>query len=344
MFTQPVDIANLACQSLGVARMAAFSDNSKQAIELNALYDKIRVAELRSRVWRYATRKAALRALTSTSVLLNVTALTWAVGTTYQLGDIVFDPTANTGNGSGAAYISLLVSNTGNTPNTSPTWWAPYFGPVTGDTYSTTVSYYAGELAVSSTHLYLSTASANLNVSPGTGPWTLAKIAGSDGNIPTLFIPYPVGYFTSGATRSYFRLPWGYQRVAPQDPKIAGGTSQITAAGMQYSDWQFEGNLLLTAAATPIIFRFVADITNVADMDTLFCRAFASRLAYEACETITGSDDKKQSLAQDYDRFIAQARSVNSIEQGSTDPIEEEIMLSRLPAMSAPPPQARGRG
>ena len=59
-FSAAVDIANRACQHLGIRRIATLGDNSPGATEINACFDKLRQAELNAHVWRFACRRAAI--------------------------------------------------------------------------------------------------------------------------------------------------------------------------------------------------------------------------------------------------------------------------------------------
>ena len=80
------------------------------------------------------------------------------------------------------------------------------------------------------------------------------------------------------ATRNVYRLPANYLRKAPQDPK-AGVFSWLGAPGnRQADDWTYEGNYLMTLDGGPIVFRFIADLQNVADFDDMFCEALSCRL------------------------------------------------------------------
>src|SRR6185437_8862206 len=113
-FTSPVDIANRALQHVGASRITAFSDDSKQASETFFCYDKLRRAELRRNIWRFATRRAPLRPInlpaasvsavwlsgSTTSPVPNATsplptlfvdAPLYSGSTTYYPGNIVVD-------------------------------------------------------------------------------------------------------------------------------------------------------------------------------------------------------------------------------------------------------------
>lgn len=337
MFTNVLDICNVVAQNLGVPRVGATGENSKMWLEFQAIYDKIRQDELRSHVWRFACRKAALRAVTATTKILTFPA--YAPGTSYQRGDIVSDTTANAGISGTSLYVSLIAANVGNTPSSATKYvqtWAPYFGPYSCEGYDATHTYSTGELVWVTTNTYFSTANANINNTPSGGsPWSAAALTGVINQ--TMVIEYPISQFNSGTTRTVYQLPYGFMRVAPQDPKSAGVAHQVSGAGMQWSDYQFEGEYLLSSTAPnvatlgPLLFRFVADIADVTRMDALFARSLCARIGFELCETITQKPELKKDLGSMYDRFVAEAKQVNLIESGTSDPLDADFPLSRLP-------------
>jgi hypothetical protein len=53
-YATSVDIANKALLHLGASMIVAFTDNSKNAVTMNFLYDKCRQAELLSTVWKFS--------------------------------------------------------------------------------------------------------------------------------------------------------------------------------------------------------------------------------------------------------------------------------------------------
>lgn len=61
-----VDICNRALTKLGEARITSLTDNLEPARVLNSLFEIVRDAELRSRVWRFAISRASLAALVAT--------------------------------------------------------------------------------------------------------------------------------------------------------------------------------------------------------------------------------------------------------------------------------------
>lgn len=139
MFRTAVDIANRALQHCGVPRInvtLGFSEPSERAAETSFVYGKLKQAELRRNVWRFATRRACLRPIDTNTMLLQPTL--WESSATYFQGSIVADQ-------SGMLWQSKVANNEGNEPQGSYTW-EPYFGPLTVSLYDSTESYFAGEL------------------------------------------------------------------------------------------------------------------------------------------------------------------------------------------------------
>lgn len=425
-FQVPVDIANRACQHCGVQRISptqGFNENSVQASEFGFNYDKLRRAELRRNVWAFATRKVALRPITTTTMFLAPSM--WSATTTYTQGAIVSDA-------AGYLWQSIAQDNLNNTPGNASAWEA-YCGPLTADAYDTTgtTGYYAGELVyetpgdgtykvylsltnnnsldpstatawsatvqymkdqvveVSST-FYVSLIDFNLNQNPATAPalWAsgttygaAARVGASDGliytsiaggnlgNDPTLTtgfwtntgvlnpwttvnpfgqagdtwllvdialqdmsITYPIGSGPSfqSVSRNIFRLPANYLRRAPADPK-AGSSSFLGApTGVMYTDWLYEGDFIISRQPFPIILRFVADITQVTAMDDMFCEGLAATLALNTINRLTQATGKKADIANDYRRIMGEARIVNGIETGPTEPEEDLYITCRI--------------
>jgi len=126
------DIANRACQRAGgelIAAGALLTEDSQSAKQIRACYDTLRRAELRRNVWRFSIRTTAIRPLDTNSKFITFAA--YVAGTTYAINDII------TGD-DGQIYFSLIASNTGQTPSTSPTKWQLYFGPDVATEFVTT--------------------------------------------------------------------------------------------------------------------------------------------------------------------------------------------------------------
>jgi hypothetical protein len=95
-----------------------------------------------------------------------------------------------------------------------------------------------------------------------------------------------------------------------------------------YSDilgvpFQLEGRKILTDLSAPLKIRYLQRITDTNLHDPSFNNVLATRLAMEACEDITQSNTKKESLRGDYRDAIAAARSADALEN-PPQPIAED--------------------
>ena len=315
--TTQTNIANRALQHCGAGRIAAgafLTEDSKNASELRECYDLNRRYELRRNVWRFSTRKTALRPLDSTSK--PVTFGTWASGTTYVLNDVVVAS-------DGQIYISKTAGNLANNPVSGNfDKWDIYFGPVIATEHDEDTSYYAGELVYVGATLYISLVSGNEETPPSAGYWMTMTTAPTLGAVSSFIYPIGSGPLGGSDAKRVYRLPNGYMRDAPQDPKAGSFSYLGTPSNRVYRDWEFESDYLLTQDTGVILFRFVADVRDPNAMDPMFVEGFACRLALSVCEALTQSDSKLSNIASMYNKFMGEARTVNAIELG---PVEQPL-------------------
>lgn len=317
-FTTPLDIADRAIQHIGGRRLQRSSITTlaewASATDLGAsetyfAYDKVRQAELRRNVWKFSKRRCALRTVSSTTHLL--TFGTWGNATAYTAGDVVADTNGN-------PWIALRAS-TGVSPSAIafPSW-EEYCGPRTIDAYNSALTYYVGELVTSSSVQYISIVNGNVGNSPSSSPSQWLPLT-TQGTATTLYVPTPVPYTQSaGSGYGLFYLPARFLRLAAQDPKIAGVSNQAMTAGQQWSDFDIEDQFLITSVASPLVLRFAADIELLPYMDPLFCEGLAARLGKEIAIRLEPS--KEGSCMEAYSLSINEARMINAIELGNTDP------------------------
>lgn len=305
-YQTPEDIANRALQHCRADTIATFSDQSQGAVETKFVYDKVREAELRRRVWKFAVRRSILRSLDITSMLWTPPA--YAAGTTYAAGNIV-----TYGND---WWQSKVGSNVAHTPDAGA-YWARYFGPDTLEAYAAGTTYHAGDLAKTGGVVYLCLTEGTIADIPPSANWLAVN-----GTTLVLDILYPIstGPRTDQQTNNVFRLPRGFLRRAPTDPK--GGMRQVvgTPVGPGVEDWQIEGDYIISADPGPLMIRFVANITDVPDFDPMFCEALAARIATEIAPRV--ADDKYLNVAisnaaRHYRSEISEAGIINGIETGS---------------------------
>lgn len=95
------------------------------------------------------------------------------------------------------------------------------------------------------------------------------------------------------------------------------------------TDWKIEGLYILSADASPLEIRYVADIDDPNYYDALFAEAMSTKLALETCEEITQSTSKKAGLQKDYDECIAEAKREGAIEKAAQDFPEDEWLSAR---------------
>src|ERR1700693_6206670 len=88
-FMLPIDIINRALQIARQPRISDLAEHSEQALETVFAYDKLREAELRKNLWRFATKRVILRPIGIDTVTWVPPA--WVSGTNYATGAIVSD-------------------------------------------------------------------------------------------------------------------------------------------------------------------------------------------------------------------------------------------------------------
>jgi len=379
-YRTPIDIANRALDHCGVPNIAAFTDDAKGADRVNAVYDKLRIAELRRNVWRFAIRKVALRAVDVDTMFLVPAA--YDATKTYPQGSIV-----SSGGTFWFAGQYVPVSTTPGAPN--EVYWTVYFGPQTVTPWDSdsSLSYYAGELVYDvanntvsvyqclttgtdadptdlpdawdtdvtynigdtvvdgSSNVWQSRVDLNTGNAAAAGAyWQAVPVSNQaatqigrdwlkiNATVRYQRFQYPIGagpgFQTS--TRNIFRLPSGFLRKAPQDPK-AGATSWLGApGGLGADDWDFEGDFITTSDNPVVVLRFVADVQDVSLMDPMFCEGLGARIGLEICEPLTQSDSKLGTISQIYKTFMGEARAINGIEAGPIELPVDDYLSCRL--------------
>lgn len=260
-------------------------------------------------------------------------ATAWNSATTYYADQVV--------SYGGSQWRSLLPFNIGTTPADGALG------------YDAATTYTIGQTVTGSDNfIYSSVGNGNIGNDPTTDGgvhWTNTNVANAWSRTPALTVSamswlpigslalrpltllYPVGSgpINDTSTRNVYRLPAGYLREAPQDPK-AGSVSYLGApSGLPYNDWLFENDFIVTSEGRPILFRFVADVSIVRKMDDMFCEGLACRLAEAVCEPITQSTSKIQTIASEYKLFMGEARTRNAIEIGSEEPPLDDYIACR---------------
>lgn len=270
--------------------------------------------------------------LTNANADIAGTATAYSASTQYKQDDVVAS--------GGFQWRSLLSVNKANTP------------AVGAANYAVATTYSMGQQVTgSNSHIYTSVTNGNIGNDPtidsGTN-WTDAGTLTAWTKTPTILTSsinwrplvatlknvttiYPIGSGPASQdnTRNVYRLPAGYVATAAQDPK-AGSTSYLGApSGLAYNDWEFEGDYVVSSDVGPIVFRFVADVTDVQKMTQMFCEGLACRVATAVCEPLTQSTTKLQTIASEYNKVMGEARTRNAIEIGTEEPPLDDYIACR---------------
>lgn len=120
--------------------------------------------------------------------------------------------------------------------------------------------------------------------------------------------------------RSYiYPLPADFVRLLPLDPEQVSNNE----------DYQIEGRNILTNESSPLNMRYVYNVTDPNEMDSLFRETFACKLAEELCEEITQSNTKIQTVIDAYKDIIAEAKKAGAIEKTAQQPPEDSWVTVR---------------
>jgi len=94
--------------------------------------------------------------------------------------------------------------------------------------------------------------------------------------------------------------------------------------------WSIEAREILTDFAAPLKIRYVRRITDVGLFDSCFLETFASRLGYETCYRITGSNEREDRCLRDYRIGLKEGVRANAVEVAPTYPTDDTWVTARL--------------
>jgi hypothetical protein len=266
--------------------------------------------------------------------------MAWSATITYDTGH-------HTIGSDGQAYTSLVNANLNHNPvGDGGVHWVLTSSVTDGDADDSTagtgddipnivtatlLSFYSGEVVYVGRNVYLSKVNANDDL-PGaatTNEWLLFTALPALSSFNFIY-PIGTGPEQQDLTKNAYRLPNGFLREAPQDPK-AGATLFLGApSALPYNDWNFENQFITTRDSGVLLFRFVADIMDPTMFDPMFSVGLAHRLAEDCCQAITQSDAKQAALVKSYDKVMSEARIVNGIETGAYQPPEDDYISCRI--------------
>jgi hypothetical protein len=140
-----------------------------------------------------------------------------------------------------------------------------------------------------------------------------ALVAAPEGNDFTLQYQLPVDFL------SLIRLGDAWQGYDASDYRT--GPS---------ADYSIEADKLLTNYAAPLLFVYCAKLTETSLYHPCFVDALAAKLAYVACEKITGSTSRQEFVMMHYRNAINRAMVVNAVLSPPQYRADNSWMVARL--------------
>jgi hypothetical protein len=96
------------------------------------------------------------------------------------------------------------------------------------------------------------------------------------------------------------------------------------------ADYSIEGSLILTNIGAPLSLRYVQQITDPGKFDSAFAETFAARLAWETCEQVTQSGEKRKLAMTEYKQALMEAVRANALEIPPDFLPDNAWMLARI--------------
>jgi hypothetical protein len=121
-----------------------------------------------------------------------------------------------------------------------------------------------------------------------------------------------------------FQLPADFLRLIEVNGRQCQPKPQLD------SWYSIEAGRILIDQSGPLRIRYVRRVEDPTLFDALFVEALACKLAFESCETLTQSNTKKQTAAQEYEVAVADARRMNAIERAAVATSDDTWLESRL--------------
>jgi hypothetical protein len=110
---------------------------------------------------------------------------------------------------------------------------------------------------------------------------------------------------------------WGYAYAyqLPADFLALVQVNEFYLRGLkQKTLWTVESGQILTDLAAPLKLRYIRRVDNMALLDPLFVEVLSCKLAFEACETLTQSGQKRQAAGEEYRFAVNEAVRQDAIE------------------------------
>ena len=133
----------------------------------------------------------------------------------------------------------------------------------------------------------------------------------------------------NGIYGAAFQLPPDNIRVlnvGDWDP----GTDRSDYRYRTTAEYSIENGKILTSIAAPLSLRYVSNAIPEGQWDPAFGFAFSARLAWQCCEKITQSVEKRKLAMQEYAQAIKDAIRANSLESPPVYNDDDSWMTARI--------------
>lgn len=134
-----------------------------------------------------------------------------------------------------------------------------------------------------------------------------------------------------------YQLPSDCLRLNLADVSI-GNSIMVGMPSASIGDWNFGrnqdyrivGTKVYTNVPAPLRIQYAARVTDATQFDAAFVDTLACYVAWQLCEQLTGSAQKKNAAAQEYQFSLREARAVNAIELPPETIPDDTFMQARL--------------
>ena len=126
-----------------------------------------------------------------------------------------------------------------------------------------------------------------------------------------------------------YQLPNDYLRLI-EGGDIASAVDLSDYRSQSSAAYSVEGDRVLTNYGAPLSIRYLARITDTSKFNASFVEALSARLAYECCERITQSNEKRNLAERQYKDALKEARQANALEVASESIADDAWIIARM--------------
>lgn len=134
----------------------------------------------------------------------------------------------------------------------------------------------------------------------------------------------------SGPFTTMYALPSDCLRILQVGDMYPGLDLSDYRLGPTDADYSLEGRNLLCDYGSPLSLVYVGDITDTTLFDPNFCLYFAGKLAWTACERLTGSDTKQAAAEKRMELAMTSALASNALVNPPQHPADDTWVACRM--------------